>query len=83
LIRWIPDTCFCVFIVENDLSVLLKVEQKCELHKDLDDSIILNIVHKFNQAYDIALGDNPTKEEILTNQALKDKEKLTTRRKDV
>lgn len=83
LIRWIPDTCYCILIVESDFSALVSIEQKCNLHNDLAEIDHLSTVHKFNQGFDERLGPDPTREEVIANQKVKDEMKKTTKIIDV
>ena len=78
-IRWNPDTCFCILDVTN--GVLTNVVQKCELHKGVDDRILLATVQNMNKFWNSKTPRDPTREQV--NQSLKDKrkEKESTRRK--
>lgn len=42
-IRWGPDTCKCVFLV-NEKFLLKEVENKCKIHDGLQDNACFNTI---------------------------------------
>lgn len=76
---WGSDTCFCSFFVSNDFSTIEKIIQRCELHKDTVESILLKSVQELNKFYNNKLS-NPTKEQIEDSIKEKFDEKMKTRR---
>jgi len=80
---WIPDTCFCAFYVKDDFSSIEKIIQRCELHKDTAESILLKTVQGFNKYWNDRAPTTPTKEQIDILVKEKFDEKMKTKRTDV
>ena len=75
---WSPDTCFCAFYLKDDFSAIQKIIQRCKLHKDTAENILLRTVQSFNNSYNNKLS-KPTKEEVLASMKEKYDKKMTTK----
>jgi hypothetical protein len=49
MIRYRPNTCKCVIILEKDGATFSKFENRCSKHKKTDGSKVLDDIRKFNQ----------------------------------
>jgi len=76
---WGSDSCFCSFLVSNDFSTIEKIMQRCELHKDTVESILLKTVQELNKFYNNKLT-KPTKEQIQDSIKEKFDHKMGTKR---
>ena len=72
-LRWYSDTCDCILIVQSNFSALISVDQKCELHKNLNDQAFLDAVLAHNQGFKIVgvVPNLPTEAEKSQNDANK------------
>lgn len=61
MIRYSPDTCDCVIIVDPQFSRLETWEQKCQIHKNINDNALLNVILAHNKGH-----NNPTQTRLDT-----------------
>jgi len=77
-IRWNPDTCFCILDIDN--GILVKVVQKCDLHKSVNDRDMVSTVETMNRFWNAKIPAKPTREQVEENTKAKEAEKQKTRR---
>jgi len=58
VIEWIPDTCDCVVIVNNNYQWIETIK-KCRLHKSFNGQILVDTIKLQNRRFNMALGINP------------------------
>lgn len=56
MITWSPDTCGCKFEVINQENFNCKPIKKCDVHSNITDDQIMNVVH---------VGENQAKNQLL------------------
>lgn len=78
MIRYLPDTCKCVIILESDGITFSEVEQRCSVHKNKDGADLIKDIIKRNALYGVS-SEKPTKKEIAEATKVKAKEKAKTK----
>ena len=75
---WQPDTCDCVLEYGEDLK-LISAKNKCKLHKNVEDALLLESVLTHNRSFNLMEGK--TDEEKLSMKAA-EKERIKSLKND-
>lgn len=75
-IRYSPDTCNCVILLESDCKTFFEWEKKCAKHKKFDGQKLFDEIAKTNrETGPLKIGSKPTKAEMTKSIQAKQKAK--------
>lgn len=74
IMKWEPDSCPCIVLIQLPEYTLSSVIQKCHLHKDISDKKLLDTIRSHNKKYGSREMITKRREEYLRIKSLSDPE---------
>lgn len=81
VLRWIPDTCNCVLILNAECTEMLDWEKKCAEHKKISDDKLFAAVKLENKKFGFEDNYMYTDDEVDEKAKLKQEAKIKNKKK--